>query len=92
LLSDKDFLQKSIQSIMGATDMRHMLAGAWFSTFVIDLIGFFALASLPDSSPSNPVFADFLAGFATSFTCRKTDGAITSRKRTDGLPAPHRSG
>lgn len=28
LLSDKDFLQKSIQSIMGATDMRHMLAGA----------------------------------------------------------------
>ncbi|MFG0597160.1 hypothetical protein ACF8OH_21290 [Delftia sp. WSY_9] len=76
--------------------MRHMLAGAWFSTFVIDLIGFFALASLSGSSPSNPVFADFLAGFATSFTCRKTDGTITSRKRTDGLlarlPAPHRPG
>lgn len=28
LLSDNDFLQESIQSIMGATDMRHMLAGA----------------------------------------------------------------
>jgi hypothetical protein len=28
LLSDNDFLQESIQSIIGATDMRHMLAGA----------------------------------------------------------------
>ncbi|MBJ2144663.1 hypothetical protein JC796_28275 [Delftia acidovorans] len=42
---------------------------------------------MPDSSPFNPVFADFLAGFATSFTCSKTDGSITSRKRAHGLLA-----
>ena len=60
LLSDNDFLQESIQSIMGATDMRHTLAGAWNSRCVIDSIEISAAPALLCSAPP-PARLSFLA-------------------------------
>jgi hypothetical protein len=51
-----------------------MLAGARFSTLVIDLIGFFAVAAFAELRRSTPFLLISPAAFATSFTCSKTDG------------------
>ena len=53
LLSDNDFLQESIQSIMGETDMRHMAAGASDSRCVIVSIEVSAAPALLCFAPSH---------------------------------------